>query len=95
MPPACPGGLDAILTAHVLHNPAGGHSCARRGQSRCSAGPPDHPECLPDITTTPNRELRHRTLSATFEAWREKTGHTILERYGMTETNMNTSSSAS
>jgi malonyl-CoA/methylmalonyl-CoA synthetase len=30
-------------------------------------------------------------LSETFNAWREKTGHTILERYGMTETNMNTS----
>lgn len=30
-------------------------------------------------------------LTETFNAWREKTGHTILERYGMTETNMNTS----
>jgi len=27
----------------------------------------------------------------TFEAFRERTGHTILERYGMTETGMNTS----
>ena len=30
-------------------------------------------------------------LSETHIAWREKTGHAILERYGMTETNMNTS----
>ncbi len=27
-------------------------------------------------------------LSQTHEAWRERTGHAILERYGMTETNM-------
>jgi len=30
-------------------------------------------------------------LAETFNAWRERTGHAILERYGMTETNMNTS----
>jgi len=30
-------------------------------------------------------------LSETFLAWRRQTGHDILERYGMTETNMNTS----
>jgi malonyl-CoA/methylmalonyl-CoA synthetase len=30
-------------------------------------------------------------LKETFEAWRERTGHTILERYGMTETVMLTS----
>lgn len=30
-------------------------------------------------------------LSETHKAWRERTGHAILERYGMTETNMNTS----
>jgi len=30
-------------------------------------------------------------LPDTFAAWRERTGHTILERYGMTETGMNTS----
>ncbi len=30
-------------------------------------------------------------LPATFGAWEERTGHTILERYGMTETGMNTS----
>lgn len=30
-------------------------------------------------------------LSETHTAWRERTGHAILERYGMTETNMNTS----
>ncbi len=30
-------------------------------------------------------------LPATFAAWSERTGHTILERYGMTETGMNTS----
>lgn len=30
-------------------------------------------------------------LSETHQAWRQKTGHAILERYGMTETNMNTS----
>ena len=29
--------------------------------------------------------------TATFEAFRERTGHTLLERYGMTETGMNTS----
>lgn len=30
-------------------------------------------------------------LTATHDAWSAKTGHAILERYGMTETNMNTS----
>jgi malonyl-CoA/methylmalonyl-CoA synthetase len=30
-------------------------------------------------------------LAETHRAWRERTGHAILERYGMTETNMNTS----
>ena len=30
-------------------------------------------------------------LEQTFEAFRQRTGHTILERYGMTETGMNTS----
>jgi malonyl-CoA/methylmalonyl-CoA synthetase len=30
-------------------------------------------------------------LAETHEAWRRVTGHAILERYGMTETNMNTS----
>ena len=30
-------------------------------------------------------------LEETHRAWRERTGHAILERYGMTETNMNTS----
>ena len=30
-------------------------------------------------------------LAETHQAWREKTGHAILERYGMTETNMITS----
>ncbi|TGQ74434.1 MAG: malonyl-CoA synthase [Mesorhizobium sp.] len=30
-------------------------------------------------------------LAETHKAWREATGHAILERYGMTETNMNTS----
>lgn len=30
-------------------------------------------------------------LSETHDQWRAKTGHSILERYGMTETNMNTS----
>ena len=30
-------------------------------------------------------------LAETHRLWRERTGHAILERYGMTETNMNTS----
>ncbi|MBV8683471.1 MAG: AMP-binding protein, partial [Caulobacteraceae bacterium] len=30
-------------------------------------------------------------LAQTHQAWRERTGHAILERYGMTETGMNTS----
>ena len=30
-------------------------------------------------------------LAETFRSWRERTGHAILERYGMTETSMNTS----
>ncbi|CCV04050.1 Malonyl CoA synthetase [Mesorhizobium metallidurans STM 2683] len=30
-------------------------------------------------------------LAETHKAWRERTGHSILERYGMTETNMSTS----
>ena len=30
-------------------------------------------------------------LPETFREWQARTGHAILERYGMTETNMNTS----
>src|SRR5207253_3121662 len=30
-------------------------------------------------------------LAETHRAWNERTGHAILERYGMTETNMSTS----
>lgn len=30
-------------------------------------------------------------LTETHQQWQQKTGHTIIERYGMTETNMNTS----
>lgn len=30
-------------------------------------------------------------LAGTFAAWRERTGHALLERYGLTETSMNTS----
>ena len=30
-------------------------------------------------------------LAETHREWKERTGHAILERYGMTETNMNTS----
>ena len=51
----------------------------------------------PGVTAETTRHMRlfvsgsAPLLTETFNAWREKTGHTILERYGMTETNMNTS----
>jgi malonyl-CoA/methylmalonyl-CoA synthetase len=51
----------------------------------------------PGVTAESTRHMRlfvsgsAPLLTETFDNWREKTGHTILERYGMTETNMNTS----
>lgn len=51
----------------------------------------------PGLTRTACDKMRLFTsgsaplLAATFDAWRERTGHLILERYGMTETGMNTS----
>ncbi|MBM3557615.1 MAG: AMP-binding protein, partial [Alphaproteobacteria bacterium] len=51
----------------------------------------------PGLTRAATRHMRlfvsgsAPLLAETHEAWREKTGHAILERYGMTETNMNTS----
>jgi malonyl-CoA/methylmalonyl-CoA synthetase len=51
----------------------------------------------PDFDAEPCRNMRlfisgsAPLLEETFEAFRERTGHTILERYGMTETGMNTS----
>ena len=52
-----------------------------------------HPALKPELV----RHMRLFTsgsaplLADTHREWREKTGHSILERYGMTETNMNTS----
>ena len=52
-----------------------------------------HPKLSPETT----RHMRlfisgsAPLLAETHVSWREKTGHAILERYGMTETNMNTS----
>lgn len=52
-----------------------------------------HPALSPDAV----RNMRLFTsgsaplLIETFNAWRERTGHTIVERYGMSETNMITS----
>ncbi len=52
-----------------------------------------HPELKPDLV----KHMRLFTsgsaplLADTHREWRDKTGHSILERYGMTETNMNTS----
>ncbi|MBM3557321.1 MAG: AMP-binding protein, partial [Alphaproteobacteria bacterium] len=51
----------------------------------------------PGLTRAATRHMRlfvsgsAPLLAETHEAWREKAGHAILERYGMTETNMNTS----
>lgn len=51
----------------------------------------------PGLTAESTRHMRlfvsgsAPLLTETFNAWRDKTGHTILERYGMTETNMITS----
>jgi len=48
-----------------------------------------------DHSTTKNMRLfvsgSAPLLAETHRLWRERTGHAILERYGMTETNMNTS----
>jgi malonyl-CoA/methylmalonyl-CoA synthetase len=52
-----------------------------------------HPKLKPELV----RHMRLFTsgsaplLADTHREWRAKTGHSILERYGMTETNMNTS----
>jgi malonyl-CoA/methylmalonyl-CoA synthetase len=51
----------------------------------------------PGLTAEATRHIRlfvsgsAPLLTETFNDWRDKTGHTILERYGMTETNMITS----
>jgi malonyl-CoA/methylmalonyl-CoA synthetase len=51
----------------------------------------------PGLTREATRHVRLFTsgsaplLPETHRAWQERTGHAILERYGMTETNMNTS----
>jgi malonyl-CoA/methylmalonyl-CoA synthetase len=51
----------------------------------------------PDLNPTLVKHMRLFTsgsaplLAETHRQWRAKTGHSILERYGMTETNMNTS----
>ena len=51
----------------------------------------------PGLTRAATRHMRlfvsgsAPLLAETHERWREKTGHAILERYGMTETNMITS----
>ena len=51
----------------------------------------------PDLTREVCRQMRvfisgsAPLLEQTFKAFRERTGHTIVERYGMTETEMNTS----
>ena len=51
----------------------------------------------PDFTKGVARSIRlfvsgsAPLLAETHRAWRERTGHAILERYGMTETNMTTS----
>jgi malonyl-CoA/methylmalonyl-CoA synthetase len=53
----------------------------------------DHPAL--DRETTKNMRLfisgSAPLLAETHEQWKARTGHSILERYGMTETNMNTS----
>ena len=53
----------------------------------------DHPAL--DRETTKNMRLfisgSAPLLAETHEQWKARTGHAILERYGMTETNMNTS----
>jgi len=51
----------------------------------------------PDLTREATKHMRlfvsgsAPLLAETHERWRERTGHAILERYGMTETNMITS----
>ena len=52
-----------------------------------------HPECTRELCRGVRLFISGSAplLSETFEAFEARTGHRILERYGMTETNMNTS----
>ena len=52
-----------------------------------------HPELAPELCRNMRLYVSGSAplLEDTFEAWYEKTGHHILERYGMTETGMNLS----
>ncbi len=53
----------------------------------------EHPGLSPDAVKTIRLFVSGSAplLAETHVQWREKTGHAILERYGMTETNMNSS----
>ncbi len=53
----------------------------------------EHPELNPDRVKNIRLFISGSAplLAETHKAWSEKTGHAILERYGMTETNMNSS----
>ncbi len=53
----------------------------------------DRPELTPALTANMRLFISGSAplLSETHARWQARTGHTILERYGMTETNMNTS----
>ncbi len=52
-----------------------------------------HPDISPESTTSMRLFISGSAplLAETHTQWTDKTGHAILERYGMTETNMNTS----
>lgn len=69
-------------------------------QATCMMGVPTfYVRLLQDQRLTPASTAHMRLfvsgsaplLAETHREWRERTGHAILERYGMTETNMNTS----
>lgn len=53
----------------------------------------DHPDLSPEAVQNMRLFVSGSAplLAETHERWRARTGHVILERYGMTETNMNTS----
>ena len=52
-----------------------------------------HPDLNEDLTSNIRLFISGSApmLTETHQQWQQKTGHTILERYGMTETSMNTS----
>jgi malonyl-CoA/methylmalonyl-CoA synthetase len=86
-----------MLWFHRFDRSPRSRACARRASSwacrRCTCACSRRPRSR---ATRAHRcacssAARRPLLADTFEAWRERTGHTILERYGMSETVMLTS----